>query len=310
MKVKPLWVASGLIGFLILYTFLASFYTITSGTVGVLVTFGEYNEEVRLPGLHLKIPYVQTVKIFDVKLQTVNYVAEQDVISGDGEFNKAQIKVLDSKNLPIGIDLSIQFTPIAEDADKILENYGRNYFDKLLNPVIRSVVRNVIGKYQAEDIAVKRTEIAVEIRNEMLKTFEGLPFSLNEIAMRNIILPAIVQKKIEEVQLAKQEEQRLAMVEQQAKKNQHIKTIEANTRLIEVTTQAKAEAEKKRIAAEAEAYQIEVEAKARAAANKLIAESVTKNLIEYRSIDKWSGNYPQTLMGGKDGVILPLPRTR
>ena len=49
---------------------------------------------------------------------------------------------------------------------------------------------------------------------------------------------------IYQVQIAKQEEQKLAMVENQAKKKQKIQTIQANTRLIEITTKAKAERKK------------------------------------------------------------------
>jgi regulator of protease activity HflC (stomatin/prohibitin superfamily) len=129
--------------------------------------------------------------------------------------------------------------------------------------------------------------------------------------LRNINLPEIILSKIKEVQLAKQEEQRLAMVEEQAKKNQQIKTIEANTKLIEVTTQARAEGERKRIQADAAAYQIAAEAKANADANRLIAASITRELIDYRSIDRWNGAYPQTLIGGNSagGMILSLPNT-
>jgi len=138
--------------------------------------------------------------------------------------------------------------------------------------------------------------------------FKELPFLLHDVALRNIKLPRIVLKKIEEVQLAKQEEQRLAMVEKQAEKNQKIKTIEANTKLIEVTTQAKAEAEKKRIGADAKAYQIMKEAEAIAKANRLVANSITDKLIRYKAVEKWNGGYPSTLMQGEGkGLMLQLP---
>ena len=60
------------VGLLGIYLVGASFYTIETGTVGVLSTFGEYSEEEAKPGLHWKIPVVQTVKVVDVKMQTVN----------------------------------------------------------------------------------------------------------------------------------------------------------------------------------------------------------------------------------------------
>jgi len=288
-----------------------SFYTIESGTVGVLVTFGKYDDEVVGPGLHFKQPLIQSVRNFDVKMNTINYLGREDRRVSEGIINKPLIDVLDSKNLPIGLELSVQFTPIAEQANHILDQYGENYFEKLINPFVRNVVRNVVGKYQAEEIAMKRPEIEGELQAQLSKEFESTPFKLNTIGLRNIILPEIILNKIKEVQLAKQEEQRLAMVEEQAKKNQQIKTIEANTKLIEVTTQARAEGERKRIQADAVAYQIAAEAKANAEANKLIAVSITRELIDYRSIERWNGAYPQTLIGGNStgGMILSLPNT-
>lgn len=288
-----------------------SYYTIESGTVGVLVTFGKYEKEVVNAGLHFKQPLIQTVKNFDVKMNTINYLGREDRRVSEGIINKPLIEVLDSKNLPIGLELSVQFTPIAEQANHILEHYGENYFEKLINPFVRNVVRNVVGKYQAEEIAMKRAEIEAALQVQLGKEFESTPFKLNTIGLRNINLPEIILSKIKEVQLAKQEEQRLAMVEEQAKKNQQIKTIEANTKLIEVTTQARAEGERKRIQADAVAYQIAAEAKANAEANKLIAASLTRELIDYRSIDRWNGAYPQTLLGGNStgGMILSLPNT-
>lgn len=285
-----------------------SVYTIETGTVGIISTFGKYDTSEKQPGIHVKVPFVQTVRIFDVKLQTVNYHQSKDLPDQHGVVNKPYIQVLDRKNLPIGIELTVQYTPKKSEASEILAVYGFNYFEKLINPIIRDVVRDVIGSYQAEKIAADRTAIAKEIRALLSDKFQSLPFQLTDVALRDIKLPQIVLKKIEEVQLATQEEQRLVMIERQAKKNQEIKTIEANTKLIEVTTQAKADAEKKRIEADAKAYQIAKEADAIARANGLIAASVTSKLIQYKTIETWNGQYPATLMGNGKDVIVQLPK--
>ncbi|MEM7174935.1 MAG: prohibitin family protein [Chlamydiota bacterium] len=288
--------------------FFFGIYTVKSGNAGILSTFGKYNTDVQTPGLHFKIPFIQQVHIMDIKMQTVNYQGEREKNVREGLITKPKIVVLDSKNLAIGIEITIQFSPVPKDSERILVKYGQNYFEKLINPIVRDVVRNVTGQYQAEEIAIKRTSIGSEIELSLRDKFNDLPFFLHAVQIRNIELPQIVRKKIEEVQLAKQEEQRLAMIEKQAAKNQLIKSIEAETKLIEVTTQAKADAEKQRIAADAKAYQIIKEAEAAACANKEIAASITPQLIEYQTIKQWSGEYPTTLLGGsQSGVLLQLP---
>ena len=285
-----------------------SFYTVESGTVGVLNTLGKYDPDEIQPGLHFKMPLVQKVYSFDIKLQAVNYKSNKDLPDSQGVINKPAIRVLDNKNLPIGIELTVQFTPKASEASEILSQYGKTYFDKLINPLVRDVVRDVVGQYQAEQIASDRTKIANEISTGLQEKFAKLPLTLNEVLLRDIKLPKVVVKKIEEVQIAKQEEQKLAMIEKQAEKRQKIKTIEANTKLIEITTKAKAEAEKKKIEADAKAYQITKEAEAIAKANKEIAASVTDKLIQYEWIKKWSGELPKTYLGNEKsgGLILNL----
>ncbi len=307
---KQIQVAFAIVMSLILVTGLFSAtYTVETGTIGILSTFGKYKVEPILPGLHIKIPVVQSVHILDVKMQSANYIGRQNLADKRGVINRPYISVLDNKNLPIGIDLTVMYTPIASEGSTILGKYGVNYFDKVINPNVRDVVRDVIGKYPAEKIASDRSVISGELKARIDKKFEHLPFVLNEVSLRNIQLPKIVLKKVEEVQIAKQEEQKLAMVENQAKKQQKIQTIQANTRLIEITTKAKAEAERQKISADAKAYQLKVEAQAIAEANNLIAKSITTELIRYKSIEKWTGMYPKLLMQGNDAnTILQLPK--
>jgi len=294
---------------IIVIALLNSTYTIETGTVGVLSTFGKYQEESIQPGLHLKVPMIQKIHILDTKMQSANYIGRQDQPDKRGVINKPHIAVLDNKNLPIGIDLTVMYTPKSDQASNILGKYGINYFDKLINPNIRDVVRDVVGKYPAEQIAADRTKISGELKALVGHKFDKMPFNLNEVSLRNIQLPQIVLKKVEEVQIAKQEEQKLAMVEKQAEKQQRIKTIEANTKLIEVTTKARAEAEKQKIAADAKAYKLRIEAEAIAKANTDIAKSITAELIRYKTVEKWTGTYPKLLMQGADNpAILQLPK--
>ena len=61
-------VITGAIGLLLLVAILGSFYTINSGRIGVIQTFGRYQEVVSPPGLHWKRPFIDTVIDMDVKL--------------------------------------------------------------------------------------------------------------------------------------------------------------------------------------------------------------------------------------------------
>jgi regulator of protease activity HflC (stomatin/prohibitin superfamily) len=287
-------------------TLISSFYTIETGTTGVVSTFNKYDADEIYPGLHLKLPIIQHVMRVDTKMQTANYNGQNDTDEDDGIYNLQRISVLDEKNLPIGLDISVQFVVNQTSASEVLEKYGKNYFNKAIHPVVRDVVRDVVGKYQAETIAAQRSQINGELEATMKKELEKLPeFTLLNVALRDIELPPLVMEKIRQVQEAKQEESRLKMVDLQAQQDQRIKETQAQTSLIQITTAARAEADKLRIVAEGNALAITVQAKAQAEANALIAKSLTPDLVKYNEVIKWNGQMPGTFVqGGTTGLLL------
>lgn len=281
------------------FFFSNGFYTIEAGRVGVVSTFGKLSEEPSLPGLHFKIPAMQKIRELDVKMQTVIYQGDLSVKQKDGVIHEPKITFLDSKNLEIGMAVTIQFVPDSGRVKYILEKYGDNYFKKLIDPIVRDLVRDVGGQFPAEGIAINRSLIAAQLTTKLEEKFKELPFFLSGVQLRNIDLPDMVRSKIEDVQLAKQEEQRLAMVQKQKEQDKKNRIIEAE-----------AENAKKKIEADANAYKTKTEAQAKAEANLVISKSITGELLQYEVIRRWSGDYPKVLMGEKDSakVLLGLPQ--
>ena len=284
----------GIGGLVMLIVVFGSFYTIESGKVGVIQTFGKYNEAVSLPGLHWKRPFIDTVIEQDVKLQTVNYVGGEDEMDESGIINKPHLDVLDAKNVAYDIEATLTFTPVAEKMPFILTTYGANYYDKRLNPIVRDVVRDVGGKYNVETIADHRDAINTEIRDRLAKEFEALPFTFDNAVLRKISLPANIMAKITAVQEAKQEEERLKIVNRQAEQQKAI-----------TITNAEAEKAKIVIAAQADAEATLTRADAQAKANRKLSESLTPLLVQQNQIEKWNGTVPQ-VTGSGSGLILQL----
>jgi len=286
--------ALGIVALVFLSTALGSFYTIESGKVGVIQTFGKYNETVSLPGLHWKRPFIDTVVEQDVKLQTVNYAGGSDERDESGIINKPHLDILDAKNVAYDIEVTVTFTPVAEKMPEILTTYGSNYYDKRLNPIVRDVVRDVGGKYNVETIADHRDSINTEIRARLADEFKVLPFTFDNAALRKISLPANIMAKITAVQEAKQEEERLRIVNRQAEQQKAI-----------TITNAEAEKAKIVIAAQADAEATLTRAEAQARANRKIAESLTPLLVQQNQIERWDGSVPQ-VTGSGSGLILQL----
>jgi regulator of protease activity HflC (stomatin/prohibitin superfamily) len=274
------------VGLVSLSAALGSFYTIQDGRVGVLNHLGKYDDDEKMPGWHWKLPFIQDVIEMDAKLQTVNYKYNNGGYGkiSEGLYVMPRISILDNKNLPIGIDITIQYIPVKEDMSDILRTYGPNYLEKKINAVVRDVVRDVASGYNAENIAKDRGVIGEQMKVKLDEEFANLPFILNAVALRAIDLPEIVDKKIKEVQEAKQEEQRLEMKEKQATVNKRIAIIKAEQveqqKIIEARGQAQA--------------LLEV-ATAEAEAIRMKGESLKQNpeVIQLNAVQQWDGILPK-----------------
>jgi regulator of protease activity HflC (stomatin/prohibitin superfamily) len=80
--------------------------------------------------------------------------------------------------------------------------------------------------------------------------------------------------------------------------------LKAQTEAEQKVIEAEAQAAVRKTQADAEAYEIEVKAKAEAEANKLLAESITQQLIDYKYYETWNGELP-TVIGSETIIKMP-----
>ena len=297
---KPIvWIIGILI---ILGIFAKPFVIINQGEVGILSTTGKFDEKPLGAGMHFYIPIIQKVYIVDTRVHIINYKRNAEI----GSMNDATgsiklypaINVLDSRGLPITIELTVGYRLNAATAAKTIANYGFNWEDKIINPLVRDVVRNVIGRFPAEELPVKRNQIATLINAEIEKQLEKLQFNpvmLESVQLREIILPQKIKDQIEAVQIAKQQAERVKYEVLKAKQ-------EAQKR----AALAKGIADAKKIQAQGEADAVMIKAKAEANANKLISDSLTPELLKLKQIEV-QGKFNEALKVNKDAQIFLTP---
>ena len=290
-----------IVAIIILLIIAKPFTIIEEGERGILSTNGKYSDQALLPGLHFIIPIIQKVYIVDTRVRIINYASRLEAGGGierAGIITKPSITVLDKTGLPVRIELTVQYRLNAEFAAQTISNWGFSWEEKIINPVVRDVVRNVIGKYDAEKLPQLRNTIATEIEQDIAKNIKSLknqPVILQSVQLRDIGLPPKVKEQIERVQLAKQEvqkaEQEVARARQEALRR---------------AAEAKGVADKARIEAKGKADAMMIEAKAKAKANDLISKSLTKQLIELEQI-KVQGKFNEALKTNKDAKIFLTP---
>ena len=293
--------------------FFKPFTIINSGEVGIKVRTGKFDEEPLKAGLHFFIPMLERIIPVNTRIRLITYSNQNTTTIGDnfdsrmsttkggfegGLKRNPAIQVLDKRGLTVNIDIAVQYQLKAETAPTTIEKWGSSWEEKIINSKVREVVRDVVGQYTAEKLPEMRNEIAAAIQTkvaEKINALEGTPVTLSSVELRNIVLPAKIKGKIEEVQAAKQDvtiaEQQKEKAKQQAQKNAEI---------------ARGEAERNRIVAQGQADKIRIEAEEQAKANKLISSSLTPSLIELEQI-KTQAKFNEALRVNKDAQIFLTP---
>jgi regulator of protease activity HflC (stomatin/prohibitin superfamily) len=275
------------------------FIIINSGEVGIKVTTGKYEKDPLQPGFHLYIPVIQKVITVDTKVRLINYksIADATILNSGIKVNPA-INILDARGLPVSIELTVQYKLLPHGAPTTIATWGLAWEDKIVNPVVRDIVRNVVGVYNAEELPTKRNEIATKIENgirKQIESLEGNPVSVESVQLREIMLPSKIKDQIEKVQVANQESERVKYEVLRAKQEAQKKA-----------ALAQGEADKNRIEAKGRADAVTIEADAQAKANKLVAESLTPKLLQMQQIEV-QGKFNEALKVNKDTKIFLTP---
>jgi regulator of protease activity HflC (stomatin/prohibitin superfamily) len=162
----------------------------------------------------------------------------------------------------------------------IYEKFNVDYINVLVVPEIRSAVRQVMGRYTAEEIySTKRAEVEATIKMESEKILNANNVNMVALLIKSIVLPDQIRIAIE------------------SKLQQEQEALAYRFRL----DKEKSEAERKRIAAEGESR-----------ANNIINNSLSDKLLKMRGIEATlelakSPNSKVIVVGsGKDGLPMIL----
>ena len=275
------------------------FVIINSGEVGIKITTGKYETIPLQPGFHLYIPVIQKVITVDTKVRLINYKSVEDMSGfGDGIKVNPAINILDARGLPVSIELTVQYKLLPHGAPTTIATWGLSWEDKIVNPVVRNIVRNVVGGFNAETLPMQRNAIATMIEDGIRKEIEALdgkPVSIESVQLREIVLPAKIKEQIEKVQVANQESERVKYEVLRTKQ-------EAEKRAAKAT----GDAEANRIEAQGRADAVTIEAAAQSKANELISKSLTTKLLHLEQI-KIQGKFNDALRENKDAKIFLTP---
>lgn len=173
-----------------------------------------------------------------------------------------------SKDLQtVGTNVALNFRPDPSRVHDLYRTIGLAYRERVIDPAIQEAVKSVTALYTAEELITKREEIKGKIQDSLIERLRNENIIVIALNITDFQFSQSFNLAIEEKQTAEQHALK-------ARRDLERIRIEAEQRI----TQAKAEAE----------------------AQRLLAASITPQVVELKRIDaiqeairKWNGTMPQ-----------------
>ena len=220
------------------------------GERGVKVTLGQTSPVALEEGVHFVMPFISTVKKMNVKTVKSNIAT------------MAQSKDIQQARIVYVVNYNLQ----PENAPKMWRTVGRDYVSVVVMPTVEGIVKDTIGKWNAQDIVANREKVASEVLFKLNEKLGPKYINVSDFQITEIQYSQAFEQAIESKVTAEQE------------------ALKAKNKTVQVQEKKK----KKIIASEAEAKSMAIRAQ---------ALTQNKNLVEYEAVQKWDGKLPQYMMG-------------
>ena len=258
--------------------------TVPTGHTGILTTFGRVEDKNLPEGMNFHAPW-QSITTMTNKEQ-----------SGKGQglaFSK------DMQEVAYAYTTRYQLLPAY--APNIYKTVGVDYYSIIIDPTVNAVIKEQIGKANAEGLITSRESVTALVNEEVAEICSAYGLNVTVIIdnfdFTDAFTNAVEAKQVatQEKLRAQTEQERLTMeAQQKAERNR----IEAESAAEIARINATADLEVQKISADAAEYAGQKEA----AVNKAVAESITDELIAYQYALRWDGVLPQYMMGS-DGAL-------
>lgn len=164
-----------IIAIFVLSAILGSFYTIQEEEQAVVCTFG-VPKAVTQPGLHFKIPFVQTVNKVNTTIQgfAIGYINDYEV-NYNGEEGVEEGMMITSDYNFIKIDFYAEY----RITDPVKALYASEDPELILTNIAQNCIRTTIGSYGVDSVLTTgKNEIQSNIKDMILKKLDDLDIGI------------------------------------------------------------------------------------------------------------------------------------
>ncbi len=269
------------IALFVLMIFLGCLFTVTQGEQGILLRLGKLvrdtkADEIKVlkPGLHAKLPFIETARIFDTRIQTL------DIKSS---------RIVTKEKKDVLVDYYVKWRIV--DLSSYFKATGGNQFkaETLLEQQLNTSLRAQFGKRTISDVVSGgRDDVMEVLREGAEKGASKLGIHVVDVRIKGIELPANTSNAI--YQRMRADMQKIA--------NRHRADGQAEAEAIRADADAKVTVTLAKARSDGE----KIKALGQADAAKIFAEAFNKNqqfFGFYRSLKAYEGSF-----SNKDSMLV------
>lgn len=262
-----------------------SWYTVDQTQRAVLLRNGAFVEVVQ-PGLHWKLPWVESVYKIDMQTHTKTY--GQDPTSG-----KDIMEAYSADQQPAFLRVSVTLHVAPDRAQEMYSRFGGDYdaaISRIISPHVYERVKVVFGQYTAARAIANRGALNADTAKSITEAIAYDPvFVIESAQIENISFSSDYIKSVEQRMQAEVEVQRLQQNLAREKVQADITVTQATAKANSVRAEAQAQADATRLRGEAEAASI-------AARGKALQDN--PSVITLTQAERWNGVLPTTMVPG------------
>ena len=244
------------------------FTTVPEGYTGIVIHFGEAQDEVLNAGFHTKPLFSKVVKM-DNRWQKYSTTTSA--------FSK------DIQQVDVVVSMSYQIQPTG--ALGLYKNVGMDYADKIMLPRMLDALKSTFARYSAEELVSNREKISGEVLRLLEEQLTFYKLAVREVAIEDIDFTDAFTNAIEAKQVATQKK-----LQVETEQEQQTLVAEAEAERAKITAQA--DAEQKLIRAQADADAVKISADAEAYRLEMESKFITDKVIQKETVKKWDGKLP------------------
>lgn len=266
-----------------------STHVVDAREIGIIKTFGRITGQtdcdedrtgvLRCGGLTFTLPW-QTLDTYNIREQYIfadgikcSNGTDRCLDSGDNQ--QQDVFITPKVNIKVDPD-NVQF---------LAAEVGDDYVTKIIRPRMLSIIKSTTSEYSSIDIHLKRTEVENKVKQRLQAEYSRYSIEVTLVSFENIAFSAEYNKGIElkaiAIQKALEEENRIAVIQAQARQAEEEAIGRANA--------------------------LKAEAAGQAEANRLINASLTPELIQFQTIQKLAGNIQLMVVPDNGSFLFNLP---